>query len=121
MTFIHKNYKLQQYFCGLIHTILQIETPPVVRIFLYITNDITAQDLIQTRLEMIYNSKTILFVSCVMQADLVMTDSINFDQDIGAEIFSFNTIFKEDQWSLLLQKISQLILTKMTIQERDYE
>lgn len=86
------NYKLQQYYCGLIHTILQIETPPVVRIFLYITNDITAQDLIQTRLEMIYNSKTVVFVSCVTQADLVVTDSLNFGHDIDTEILSFNTI-----------------------------
>ncbi|MDB1624915.1 helix-turn-helix domain-containing protein [Enterococcus faecalis] len=113
------NYKLQQYFCSLIYTILQIETPPVVRVFLYIINDITAQDLIQTRLEMIYNSNTVLFVPYFEQADLVVTDSLNFDQDIETEIFSFNTILKEDQWSLLLQKINQLILTKMTTQERN--
>ena len=105
----------------MIHTILQIETPPVVRIFLYITNDITAQDLIQTRLEMIYNSKTVVFVSCVTQADLVVTDSLNFEKKTETEIFSFNTILKEDKWSLLLQKINQLILNKMTIPERDYE
>ena len=115
------NYKLQQYFYGLIYTILQIETPPVVRIFLYITNALTAQDLIRTRLETIYNSKTVLFVPCFEQEDLVVTDSLNFGQDIDTEIFSFNTILKEDQWSLLLQKINQLILNKMTIQERDYE
>ncbi|EOH8748501.1 hypothetical protein ACMDXZ_000906 [Enterococcus faecalis] len=115
------NYKLQQYFYGLIYTILQIETPPVVRIFLYITNALTAQDLIRTRLETIYNSKTVLFVPYFEQADLVVTDSLNFGQDIDAEFFSFNTILKEDQWSLLLQKINQLILNKMTIQERDYE
>lgn len=115
------NYKLQQYFCGLIYTILQIEKPPVVRIFLYITNSLTAQDLIRTRLEIIYNSKTILFVPCFEQADLVITDSLNFDQDIDIEIFSFNTILKEDQWALLLQKINQLVLAKITIQERNYE
>ena len=109
------NYKLQQYFCSLIYTILQIEKPPVVRIFLYITNALTAQDLIRTRLEIIYNAKTVLFVSSFEQADLVVTDSLNFGQGIETEIFSFNTILKEDQWSLLLQKINQLILTKMTV------
>ncbi|BDC77740.1 transcriptional regulator (plasmid) [Enterococcus faecalis] len=113
------NYKLQFY--DLIYTILQIEKPPIVRIFLYITNALTAQDLIQTRLEKIYNSKTVLFVPCFKQADLIVTDSLNFGKNIDTEIFSFNTILKEDQWSLLLQKINQLILTKMTIQERDYE
>lgn len=115
------NYKLQQYFYGLIYTIIEIEKPPVVRIFLYITNALTAQDLIRTRLEIIYNSKTVLFVPYFEQADLVVTDSLNFDQNIDKEIFSFNTILKEDQWSLLLQKINLLILTNMTIQERDYE
>ncbi|MBI0603805.1 helix-turn-helix domain-containing protein [Enterococcus faecalis] len=109
------NYKLQQYFCGLIYTILQIEKPPVVRIFLYITNALTAQDLIRTRLETIYNSKTVFFVSDLEQADLTVTDSLNFFQEIKTEVFAFNTILKEDQWELLLRKINQLILTKITI------
>ncbi|OUZ27870.1 hypothetical protein A5806_002646 [Enterococcus faecium] len=116
-----KNSKLQQYFCSLIYTILQIEKPPIVRIFLYITNSFTAQDLIQSRLEIIYNSKTILFVDCLEQADLIVTDSLNFKEVFQTEIFSFNTVLKKDQWSLLLQKINQLILKKLTIQEKYYE
>lgn len=115
------NPNLQKYFCGLIYTIIQIEKPPIVSLFLYITNSLTAQDLIRTRLETIYNSKTISFVPSLGEADLIITDSLNFGKKINTEIFSFNTILKDDQWSLLLKKINQLILENITLQERTCE
>lgn len=116
-----QNQILKQYFCGLIYTILQIEKPPKINIYISLTKDLTARDLVQTRLETIYNSNTVFFVSCTKQADLIVTDSLNFDQKKKNTVIYFNTILKEDQWELLLQKINQVLLSKISTQEKDSE
>lgn len=116
-----KNEKLQHYFCGLIYTILQIEKQPIVRIYIHFNKALTAQYLIQTRLEAIYNSKNIVFTPCFEQADLIVTDSLNFDREVNKEFIYFNTILKAEQWELLLQKINQLLLMKIATHERAFE
>lgn len=84
------NNKLQLWFCGLIYIILQTEKKNTIRIYLYLTKNLTAQDLVQSRLESIYNSDKVLFTDCIEESDLIVTDSLNFDKKIKKERISLN-------------------------------
>ncbi|NSM94166.1 helix-turn-helix domain-containing protein [Enterococcus faecalis] len=106
------NNNLQLWFCGLIYIILQTEKKNTVRIYLYLTKNLTAQDLVQSRLESIYNSDKVLFTDCIEESDLIVTDSLNFDKKIKNELFYFNPLIQTNQWKHLLKKINQIILKK---------
>lgn len=106
----HNNEKLQHYYCELIYTTLQIDNFPIVRIYLHFTKFLNAQDVIRTRIESIFNNNIILFTSQIEEADLIVTDSLNFCPKTYKEFIYFNTVTNKDQWELLLKKIYRLLL-----------
>lgn len=107
-----QNAKLQKCFCRIISTILEMERETIIRIYIHFSTSLIGQNLIQTRLEAIYNSDTVRISTCISEADLIVTDSLNFNQKNEKEFIYFNTILDKNQWEILLHKINKLILAK---------
>lgn len=109
---ILENKKLQEYICEVIYTILKSDNPPEVKIYLRFTKSFTAQFLVQNRLEAIFKNEVVRILPSINNADLIVTDSLNFQEINKKDFIFFNTITSTSQWDELLKNINRILLSK---------